>query len=148
MGKGAGRSSDAAGNRAPESGEGTGMKRARERWLIFTFVPALLLLNAFVVINYTGLAYQPFSWKAFALSYPDGSSCIDPIDCDSGNCVMNICCNDACPPPGQCNLPGREGVCIVPAPAPALSGIGLLIGALLLAAIGTMGLLRNRRDNS
>jgi len=42
----------------------------RERWLILTFLPALVLLNAFVVINYTGLAYQPFSWIAFAQSYP------------------------------------------------------------------------------
>lgn len=124
------------------------MKRARERWLIFTFVPALLLLNAFVVLNYTGLSYQPFSWIAFAQTYPDGASCMDPSDCISGNCVMNICCNDPCPPPGRCDLPGREGVCIVPAPAPALSGIGLLIGALLLVAVGTIGLLRNRRTDS
>jgi hypothetical protein len=79
MGKGAGRSSAAAGNRAPESGEGTGMKRARERWLIFTFVPALLLSSAFVVLNYTGLSYKPFRWKRSPS--PNGAFCIDPTDC-------------------------------------------------------------------
>jgi hypothetical protein len=124
------------------------MKRARERWLIFTFVPALLLLNAFVVLNYTGLAYQPFSWKAFAQSYPDGSSCTSPTECSSAFCENGVCCNSACPPPGRCDLPGRLGVCVVPAPAPALSGTGLLIGALLLAAVGTIGLIRNRRQSS
>jgi hypothetical protein len=124
------------------------MKRVKERLLIFTFVPALLLLNAFVVINFTGLAYQPFSWKAYALSYPDGASCTTGTDCNSGFCVTGVCCENACPAPGQCNLPGRAGVCIVPAPAPALSGTGLLIGAALLAAIGTIGLLRNRRHDS
>jgi hypothetical protein len=123
------------------------MKRARERWLIFTFVPALLLLNAFVVLNYTGLSYQPFSWIAYAQSYPDGAMCTDPGECTSGFCVTGVCCESACPAPGQCNLPGRAGVCIVPAPAPALSGLGLLIGALLLAAVGTMGLVRNRRGS-
>lgn len=124
------------------------MKRARERWLILTFVPALLLLNAFVVLNYTGLAYQPFSWKAFAQSYPDGASCTDPGECSSMFCVSGVCCENACPPPGRCDLPGRLGVCVVPAPAPALSGMGLLIGALLLAAVGTIGLLRQRRQDT
>lgn len=121
----------------------------RERWLILTFVPALMLLNAFVVLNYTGLSYQPFSWKAFAAMYPDGASCVDPTDCVSGNCVMDVCCDTPCTGPNQrCDIPDREGTCLTinPAPAPVLSGTGLLIGALLLAAVGTIGLLRNRRQ--
>jgi hypothetical protein len=118
----------------------------RERWLILAFVPALMLFNAFVVLNYTGLAYEPFSWKAFAQMYPDGVPCEEPSDCLSGNCVDDFCCNTPCDSPGaDCGLPGQEGFCIQPAPAPTLSGMGLLIGALLLAAIGTLGLLRRPR---
>jgi hypothetical protein len=121
----------------------------RDRWLIFTFVPALMLLNAFMVINYTGLSYQPFSWKAFAQMYPDGASCNDPADCTSGNCVDDVCCNDPCNLPNQvCDQPGREGVCVTvqAAPAPALSGLGLLVAAAVLAALGGVGMLRQRRS--
>jgi len=122
----------------------------RERWLILTFVPALMLLNAFVVLNYTGLSYKPFSWIAYAVMYPDGADCSDPADCISGNCVQDVCCDTPCNLPGEvCNVPGREGTCLAlaPAPAPALSGTGLLIGALLLAGVGTLGLIRKRRQD-
>jgi hypothetical protein len=123
----------------------------RERWIILTFVLALMLFNAFVVLNYTGLAYQPFSWKAFAAMYPDGAGCQMPADCISGNCVDDVCCDTPCTGPNQvCNLPSEPGVCttITPAPAPALSGGGLLISALLLAGVGVLGLVRNRRQSS
>jgi MYXO-CTERM domain-containing protein len=122
----------------------------RERWLIFTFVPAFMLLNAFVVLNYAGLSYQPFSWKAFAGMYPDGAMCEDPTDCISGNCVDDVCCDTPCTGAGlSCNCPGSVGTCTTcpVAPAPTLSGIGLLIAAALLAAIGSLGLLRRRRDD-
>lgn len=122
----------------------------RERWLILTFVPALMLLNALVVLNYTGLSYEPFSWKAFAQSYPDGSSCTTPSQCSSTFCVDGVCCDSSCTAPdARCDIPGREGTCLAvnPAPAPALSGTGLLIGALLLAAVGTIGLMRKRRQD-
>src|SRR5262249_28092067 len=129
----------------------------RERWLILTFLPALVLLNAFVVINYTGLAYQPFSWKAFAQSYPPGHACMSGTECAPvppatvGFCADGVCCNDPCTGANQrCDLPGREGTCVTlePAPAPALSGTGLLIAALLLVVVGTIGLLRSRRQDS
>ncbi len=121
----------------------------RERWLILTFVPALMLLNAFVVINYTGLSYQPFSWKAFAAMYPDGAMCTDPSDCLSGNCVDDVCCNSPCDGPNaSCDVPGREGTCVNRAPAPALSGAGLLAAAALLAGLGGLGLLRHKRDDT
>lgn len=128
----------------------------RERWLILAFVPALMLLNAFVVVNYTGLAYQPFSWKAFAQSYPPGEACTSPSQCAPvppntvGYCPDGVCCDAPCTGPNEhCDLPGREGQCVAidPAPAPALSGTGLLVAALLLAAVGTLGLIRNRRQN-
>ena len=119
----------------------------RERWLILAFVPALMLLNAFVVLNYTGLSYKPFSWQAFAAGYPDGQTCGVNSDCTSDICVDTVCCATACPPPGNCNVPGHAGTCIEPAPAPALSGTGLLIGALLLAGVGTVGLIRKRRQD-
>lgn len=118
----------------------------RERWLILTFVPALMLFNAFVVLNYTGLSYKPFSWQAFAGSYDPGQDCTATSQCNPDlTCVDNVCCTSACPPPGNCNIPGHAGTCIDPAPAPALSGTGLLIGALLLVGIGTVGLIRKRR---
>jgi hypothetical protein len=120
----------------------------RERWLILTFLPALLLLNAFVVLNYTGLAYKPFSWEAFAGAYP--ATCTSPSQCTPPFCADGFCCDVPCTGPNQiCNQPGNEGECvtIVPAPAPALSGTGLLIAALLLAAVGSIGLFRNRRQN-
>jgi len=120
----------------------------RERWLILTFLPALVLFNAFVVVNYTGLSYRAFSWQAFAQSYPDGESCMLPGQCTSNFCEQGVCCATACPAPGNCALPGREGTCVVPAPAPALSGTGLLIGALLLAGVGAIGLMRKRRQSS
>jgi hypothetical protein len=118
----------------------------RERWLILTFVPALMLLNAFVVLNYTGLSYKPFSWEASALpmAYPDGTPCTSNGSCLSDACVDGVCCDSQCIG-GTCNVPGHVGTCILPAPAPALSGVGLLIGALLLAGVGTIGLIRKRR---
>jgi MYXO-CTERM domain-containing protein len=58
-----------------------------------------------------------------------------------------VCCESACPAPGNCDVPGHAGTCIEPAPAPALSGTGLLIAALLLAGIGTAGLIRKRRQD-
>jgi hypothetical protein len=120
----------------------------RERWLILAFVPALMLLNAFVVLNYTGLSYEPFSWKAFAQMYPPGTPCTSPSQCSPTFCVDGVCCDEACNGPNEsCDQSGMEGTCtaITPAPAPVLSGTGLLIGALLLAAVGTMGLIRTRR---
>jgi hypothetical protein len=127
----------------------------RERWLILAFIPALMLLNAFVVLNYTGLSYTPFSWKAFAQSYPPGEACTSPSQCAPvppntvGFCPDGVCCNEPCTGPNEsCNQPGFEGTCISTAPAPALSGTGLLIAALLLAGVGTLGLVRNRRQDS
>jgi hypothetical protein len=121
----------------------------RERWLIFAFIPALMLLNAFVVLNYTGLTYEPFSWKAFAQSYPPGTGCSDPSQCAPGlfcpGAPNGVCCTTPCDQPGQsCDEPGFEGTCISKAAAPTLSGTGLLIAALLLAAVGGVGLIRNR----
>lgn len=118
----------------------------RERWLILAFVPALMLLNAFVVLNYTGLSYEPFSWKAFAQMYPPGTPCDTPSQCSPTFCVDGVCCNEACLDPNETCV---TGICtaVVPAPAPVLSGTGLLIGALLLAAVGTLGLMRSRRQN-
>lgn len=120
----------------------------RERWLILAFIPALMLLNAFVVLNYTGLSYEPFSWKAFAQSYPPGTGCTDPSQCASGFCEQGVCCETECDGPNEsCNQPGFEGICLATAPVPAVSGTGLLIAALLLAVVGTYGLIRNRRLN-
>ena len=69
----------------------------RERWLILTFVPALILFNAFVVLNYTGLSYKPFSWQASAvmMAYPDGDPCTVGTDCLSDICAQMVCCGQS-----------------------------------------------------
>ena len=50
-----------------------------------------------------------------AFDFPGGGSC-DPctedFDCETGFCRDGFCCNDECPPPGRCNNPGFEGLCI------------------------------------
>jgi hypothetical protein len=109
-----------------------------------------MLLNAFVVLNYTGLSYEPFSWKAFAQMYMPGTPCTTPGQCSTLICKDGVCCDTPCDGPNEsCDQVGMEGTCspITPAPAPVLSGTGLLIASLLLAAIGSLGLIRNRRQN-
>jgi MYXO-CTERM domain-containing protein len=78
---------------------------------------------------------------------PDGGSCEDPADCESGNCVDDFCCDTACAgPEQQCNLPGQEGICSsTAAPAPAASPTGLVIGLALLIAVGAVAMLRRAR---
>ncbi len=77
---------------------------------------------------------------------PDGSTCTDPDDCLSGNCVDDVCCDTACDGVmEQCNLVGQEGICAeVRTPAPAASRTGLLIALMVLAAVGGFAILRRR----
>lgn len=77
---------------------------------------------------------------------PDGGSCTDPSDCQSGNCVRNVCCDTECNLPGQsCAEPGSIGTCTeVPAPAPAASRGGLLLIVCALIAIGGFAVVRRR----
>ena len=77
---------------------------------------------------------------------PDGAPCADPGDCQSGNCVEDVCCNELCSGPDQiCNLQGSVGTCAdVAAPAPTTSRTGLLIGLGMLASIAAIALWRRR----
>jgi len=77
---------------------------------------------------------------------PDGGACLDPIDCLSGNCVQNVCCDTLCNLPGQfCNLPGSVGTCSEPAaPVPAASNGGLAAILAALVAIGGLAVWRRR----
>lgn len=77
---------------------------------------------------------------------PDGGSCADPVDCTSGNCVDDVCCDTICDGPREsCNQPGREGVCsAIAAAAPAASPIGLLALVALLGGVAGLALWRRR----
>lgn len=45
----------------------------------------------------------------------NGVPCIQPSQCESGNCTDNVCCRDPLCPEGQrCDIPGFEGVCHAP----------------------------------
>ncbi len=77
---------------------------------------------------------------------PDGASCIDPVDCMSGNCVDDVCCDTTCDGALEaCNLSGAEGVCSpTTAEAPATSRSGLISVVVMLIAVGLIALARRR----
>jgi hypothetical protein len=82
----------------------------------------------------------------------NGQPCTTPGQCQSMHCVDGLCCDTACTEADHvCNLPGRGGTClaITAAPAPALSGIGTVLGiaVLLLIAAARLALGRRRRDS-
>jgi len=81
---------------------------------------------------------------------PDGSECMDPNDCISGNCVDDVCCDTGCDGSLEaCNLPGSVGTCTaITAEAPAVSPRALTGAALLLALIGSVSLLLRRRTGT
>ena len=128
-------------------------------------VAALIVIANFVVVlQVTGVSYGRFQWAQFANAYdtptptptvtptptpalPNGASCgTDSSICASGFCVDGVCCNDICDRPGAtCNLEGREGLCVDPAAAPALSGGGLAAAVALLMAISALALRATRR---
>ena len=76
----------------------------------------------------------------------NGAPCTDPMDCISGNCVDDVCCDTVCDEPDQiCNLAGSVDTCTdLAAPAPTTSRTGLLIGLGILAAIAAVALWRRR----
>jgi hypothetical protein len=80
---------------------------------------------------------------------PNGGECATPSQCSSMFCVDGVCCNTICDQPLEvCNDPANPGVCsLLTAPAPAMSGTGLLMALLALAIIGTFALMwRQRRS--
>ena len=71
---------------------------------------------------------------------------MDDDDCESGNCIDDVCCNEACTAPDEiCNLQGSVGICTqVAAPAPSTSRTSLLVGLGVLVAIALVALWRRR----
>ena len=74
---------------------------------------------------------------------------MDPADCISGNCVDDVCCEEASCPAGQsCDNPGpgNLGICSPDpiAPAPAVSRDGVLLAVAILIAVGGLAVLRRR----
>ena len=87
-------------------------------------VVAAILLNAFILSQLVGGLQATQPSPAFAQPYGIGQTCVEPIDCISGNCVDDTCCLDPSCPPGQsCGVPGHAGTCAadIAAPAPTLS---------------------------
>ncbi len=83
---------------------------------------------------------------ATATMIPDGGDCVDPTDCQSGNCVDDFCCESACDGPNEaCNLPGLEGNCLaLTATVPAASNTGLTMAVVGLLAVALAAFLRRR----
>lgn len=77
---------------------------------------------------------------------PNGGTCTEPTDCQSGNCVDDVCCNTSCSLPGEsCVVPGSVGTCTeVAARAPAVSLSGLALIIIALFAIGAVAAVRRR----
>ncbi len=77
---------------------------------------------------------------------PDGGECTDPADCESGNCVDDVCCESACDGANeQCNLPGLEGNCLaLSATVPAASNHGLMMAIAAVLAVGLLAMARRR----
>ena len=73
-----------------------------------------------------------------------GTGCTDPSQCATGFCVEGVCCTTACDGPGEIC---PNGVCSMPAAAPAASPSGLAFGIVALGAIAGVALWRRRRDD-
>jgi hypothetical protein len=54
-----------------------------------------------------------------------------------------VCCDTTCSQTQACNIPGHVGTCTsVASAAPAISTTGLVVSALLLAAVGALAFAR------
>jgi hypothetical protein len=53
-----------------------------------------------------------------------GDCCEEDTDCESGFCVDGVCCNERCPD-GICDVPGTEGICLLPTPTPTITRISM-----------------------
>src|SRR5512147_2957463 len=96
----------------------------------------------------TATATATATVTATATPLPTGATCMTGSQCASGFCVDQVCCGTACDLPGQqCDAPQNPGTCTTTvAPAPALSGTGLLLAALAMLAVGALTLWTRRGD--
>jgi len=77
------------------------------------------------------------------LPQDNGARCGGPTQCVSNFCVDGVCCDTACDGPAQgCDEAGQSGTCtaIAPSAAPASSGWGLVVAALVLLAAAKLAL--------
>jgi len=89
--------------------------------------------------------HQP-DLNASGCNLAPGAMCTAGSQCALTFCVDGVCCNRACTAPNEtCNLPGSVGECVALAPAPVVSGRGILIVGLLLTAMGFWGMRRAMR---
>jgi hypothetical protein len=123
-------------------------------------VAVIVAINFLIALHVTGLSYGRYDWTVFGVSYqatptatatatatatptptlvPNGGDCTVGSQCASSFCVDGVCCNTACLQ-GRCDLPGQEGICVIPAAAPALRPPWLVFAVLLLALIGGLAL--------
>jgi hypothetical protein len=111
-------------------------------------VVAAILLNAFILSQLVGGLQATQPSPAFAQPYGIGQTCVDNIDCISGNCVDDICCDSPCRGSGQsCNVPGSPGICTATIPAPSMNLPGQFLAATLLTLLGWFGLRRLRKQD-
>jgi hypothetical protein len=140
-----------AGREALKNRRGAAMKR--ERWLILAFVPALMLLNAFVVINYTGLSMSRSVGKPSLSRIAPANSAWRRRSAPRslrtrGICADGVCCTDPAPARTRAATSPVSRDLHLDGSGSGTVRNGLLIAALLLAGVGSIGLLRNRRQDS
>ena len=94
--------------------------------------------------NRSGACVHQPDLNATGCNLAPGEPCSAIFQCASTFCVDGVCCNSACDGPSEaCNLPGSVGQCVTAAaPAPVVSGRGVLIIGCLLTAIGLLSLRR------
>lgn len=91
-------------------------------WKEIALVAVAVVFNAILLTQLVSGTDSGRVNAAFAQPYNDGLPCTDPVDCISGNCTDDVCCNTACTGSGQvCDSPGNVGICINTSPAPTLS---------------------------
>lgn len=117
------------------------VRRAAKSWRRSVLAAAIVIANLVVSVEFLGLSYERFDWKAYAQAYIPGEDevpggCSDGIDNDGDGLI------DCADP--DCFLAPN---CRVPAPAPALSWYAMLASVLALGALAARAL-RGRRRTS
>ena len=129
----------------------------RSQYKAVGIVAAIVAVNFVLVVRMVGLSYSPYNWATFAgydtptstaTPIPDGGPCVDSMDCQSGNCVDDVCCNELCDGPNEiCNLQGDVGTCTeLAAPAPTVTRPALVLAVLILLLVGAVASRSLRRQ--
>lgn len=123
------------------------VQRGVHTWKGLLRAVLLVVFNGMLLSHSGLLSYTQFSWQAFAQSYPLGQACVSPTECLSGFCTDGVCCNQACTEAGaECNAAAAPGICLRPAPVPALDGAGQALAVLVLIGGAFLGWRLRRTD--